>query len=269
MLNIMDNSYKTDNNLVKSITGTLQDSTSVSPIVDSSSYSSSIFSNSANGNSTSTGFFSFFSNISWYVWVIIILILAFLGINIFTYLDQGTQDAKTMLSPFVDFFGKLFSGTVLETTKQTINASNEGVNSVANASMNTISNTQNKLSNNGNGNEYENSNSTEIQGENVIHGELAKTKQTNQMVINPTGAAMEEDQEDSLQKALDEASHSTSIEADDSFSSIQKTAGKPGWCYIGEEKGIRSCLQVGVNDMCLSGNIFPTQDVCINPSLRA
>jgi len=42
-----------------------------------------------------------------------------------------------------------------------------------------------------------------------------------------------------------------------------------GWCYIGEEKGYRSCSKVGQNDECMSGEIFPTRDICINPSLRA
>lgn len=278
MLNIMDNSYTTDNSLVKSITGVLQDSSSsVSPIVDASAYSSPIFTS----NNGSSGFFSFFTSISWYVWIMIVLILAFLGINIFSYLAQGTQDATSILSPIMDFFAKLFSGTVLETTKQTIDVSNQGINSIANASTDSITQTQNNISGNSgssytmNNSNTSNSNSTNnnsnnnYNNNNNIPGELAKTKQTNQLVISPTGAAVEEDQEDALQKALDDAKESSGVEADDSFSSIQKSTGKGGWCYIGEEKGSRSCLQVGVNDLCLSGDIYPTQDVCINPSLRA
>ena len=44
--------------------------------------------------------------------------------------------------------------------------------------------------------------------------------------------------------------------------------GKAGWCYIGEDRGFRSCSQVGVNDKCMSGDIFPSQEICINPNLR-
>jgi hypothetical protein len=43
---------------------------------------------------------------------------------------------------------------------------------------------------------------------------------------------------------------------------------KSGYCYIGEDKGYRSCAYVGVNDTCMSGEIFPTNDICVNPSLR-
>jgi hypothetical protein len=42
-----------------------------------------------------------------------------------------------------------------------------------------------------------------------------------------------------------------------------------GFCYVGEDRGFRSCIKVGKADKCMSGDIFPTQDVCINPSLRA
>ena len=42
-----------------------------------------------------------------------------------------------------------------------------------------------------------------------------------------------------------------------------------GFCYVGEDRGFRSCIKVGKADKCMSGDIFPTQDICINPSLRA
>ena len=41
-----------------------------------------------------------------------------------------------------------------------------------------------------------------------------------------------------------------------------------GFCYIGEDRGFRSCISVGEGDTCMSGDIFPTHTVCINPKLR-
>jgi len=38
---------------------------------------------------------------------------------------------------------------------------------------------------------------------------------------------------------------------------------------IGEDQGYRSCIQVGDNDTCMSGDIFPSQEICVNPKLRA
>jgi len=82
----------------------------------------------------------------------------------------------------------------------------------------------------------------------------------------------ENDYNDSvITTALNDASQfaNTPI-ADDSYSNIQsnKSVSKTGWCYIGEERGYRSCVQVGENDKCMSGDIFPTKDICVNPSLR-
>lgn len=58
---------------------------------------------------------------------------------------------------------------------------------------------------------------------------------------------------------------------DDSLSVTQKgkTSGKSGYCFVGEDRGNRSCIYVNESDTCMSGNIFPSKDKCINPSLRA
>lgn len=59
-----------------------------------------------------------------------------------------------------------------------------------------------------------------------------------------------------------------SYESDSAISDIQ-TGNKNGWCYIGEDRGYRACAPVGMRDKCMSGDIFPSHDICINPTLRA
>lgn len=54
----------------------------------------------------------------------------------------------------------------------------------------------------------------------------------------------------------------------DSLVQVQKSKGKNGYCYIGEDRGFRSCLKINEDDICMSGNIFPSKELCINPSLR-
>ena len=57
---------------------------------------------------------------------------------------------------------------------------------------------------------------------------------------------------------------------DSNNSPIQTNNNKSGWCYIGEDRGYRSCIKVdgeNYND-CLSEQIYPTRDVCIHPNLR-
>jgi hypothetical protein len=54
-----------------------------------------------------------------------------------------------------------------------------------------------------------------------------------------------------------------------SLTQANKASRKAGFCYIGEDRGFRSCISVGEGDSCMSGDIFPSMDKCINPSLRS
>ena len=49
--------------------------------------------------------------------------------------------------------------------------------------------------------------------------------------------------------------------------SNEQTVKKSGFCYIGYDKE-RVCTNVIDGDICMSGQIFPTMDVCLNPHLR-
>jgi len=48
----------------------------------------------------------------------------------------------------------------------------------------------------------------------------------------------------------------------------KSAGGQNGYCYVGEEGNVRSCIDIKSSDTCMSGDIFPTMDVCINPTLR-
>lgn len=64
----------------------------------------------------------------------------------------------------------------------------------------------------------------------------------------------------------EEESVPSPVETDDS---VQRSGSKKsGYCYIGEDRGIRSCIKVNKKDICMSGDIFPTKEICINPKLR-
>jgi hypothetical protein len=94
----------------------------------------------------------------------------------------------------------------------------------------------------------------------------ASSKLNSSVILDDT--EVEEYQKDALQKALDDAAQSGGeVIPDAAESRIQ--SGKSGWCFIGAEGLSRTCAEIGVNDMCMSGEIYPTKDVCINPKLRA
>lgn len=72
-----------------------------------------------------------------------------------------------------------------------------------------------------------------------------------------------------LANASQKHGNDSTYKANDAYSSVQTVKAKAGWCFVGEERGFRNCVEVGENDKCLSGDIFPTSQVCINPRLRA
>jgi hypothetical protein len=237
------------------------------------------YSNSNYASETSSS--GFFSNITWQTWLIIILILAFLGINVFSYLEMGTKNIVDIFAPIL----KLFGYQTLETTKQTINTSatgtKAGVDIVANTTTDTINAIENnaiennaKIRNNINNNSSNNtstnanqvtgqrsSNTSTIKNSESIQDQLRMEKQINEL---------EDWQQQNLQKALQDASKPNDVKPDDSLSRIQASngSGKAGWCFIGEDRGFRTCSQIGTNDQCMSGDIFPSQEICMNPNLR-
>jgi hypothetical protein len=71
-----------------------------------------------------------------------------------------------------------------------------------------------------------------------------------------------------LEDALKKTEAELDIKDDNSGSRIQSAQSKSGFCYIGEDRGFRSCIKVTERNTCMSGDIFPTEDICINPKLR-
>ena len=55
---------------------------------------------------------------------------------------------------------------------------------------------------------------------------------------------------------------------DDNNSPIQNpiTSNKTNWCLVGEYQGKRGCIEVDDESKCMSGQTFPTQHMCLNPT---
>jgi len=221
----------------------MDNSTNLSNSILQSSEGSTIGSSSSSSDS---GFFGFLTNINLTTWIVIILILAFLGFNVFVYLAKGTQDISNFFSPLLT---QLF-GTTVNTAGQVVDVSAEGAKAVVSGTANTV-----------------NTGLTAVQ--NVTPGGAnANSSLPNQSVKN-TIPQQDPTQNNALNRALNTSQQGSSqnrdYEANEASSSI---TGKAGWCYIGEDRGFRSCTKVGVNDVCMSGDIFPSNEICVNPNLR-
>ena len=192
-------------------------------------------------DSSPSSFFEGIKEVKFTTWIIIFFVLSFLGFNIFVYLAKGTQTISEIFKPVVERLSYLLGITTL----QTINVAATGTQSVVNATTDVINTSLNTIEN-----------TTQVnqsgQTQHNSHPDISQHNTLNQALNNTTSQRQQSGGED--------------YQADDSTSSIQ--LGKAGWCYIGEDRGFRSCAEVGVNDTCMSGEIFPTNDVCVNPNLR-
>jgi hypothetical protein len=207
---------------------------------------------------TGTGFFDTIKNISLVTWILIILILAFLGFNVFSYLAEGTQDITGFFGPFIKSITDLIRGI----TGQTINVAAEGGKAVVNATGNVTNAGLNSVQELGEAIKPNNAPSSLKTGSSQNSSNPSQDNVTNNALNKALNSAQSRKQQKQTQQQ-----NGMDYEADEANSSIQG-GGKSGWCFIGEDRGFRSCALVGVNDTCMSGDIFPSQEICVNPNLR-
>lgn len=203
------------------------------PILGSSSSSSS-----ASSSSSDDGMFS-----SWWVMLFILILLICLGFVIYYYLAKGVVPSSN------DIFSDIL------TYAKTIFMYDQPDGSATSQSNEDGDDDADTQSENGDGREKP--------AEEVPNtASLSKITPSNNEVRPPDNA-----QQNALNRALNASKPQESPKQD--YVANDSYGSKSGWCYIGSEQGYRSCSQVGETDTCMSGNIFPTQDVCVNPSLRA
>ena len=218
---------------------------------------------SSTSSSSGNGFFGSLFSVSITTWIIIIFVLAFLGFNIFVYLAKGTQDITNFFAPIIS----KIVGAFAIVTGQVINTTATGAKAVVNTTADVIDTGLTGVQN-------VTQEATDFVSQNTTQGNKASSSVGGTRLPNaiPTADVM---QNNTLNKALNNSNVKQNIGqshdylADDASSSIQKSQSKGGYCYIGEERGHRSCMRVNENDTCMSGEIFPTNEICINPSLRA
>lgn len=175
---------------------------------------------------------SMFSGLSVWKYILILMILVFLGFNIFTTLGDITNSTNKVLAPILSAVGL----GVGETLKQTTTIAAKGVKFGADVAANTVDNTVSIME-------------KSIESNDVKFNRIDKNEVSAVNVANKKIYPLPE--------------------PDDATSSTQRNQkSKAGYCYIGEDRGFRSCIKVGEGDKCMSGDIFPSEEICMNPTLR-
>ena len=208
-----------------------------------------------NGSSNGDGgFLNSIKSVSVTTWILIFFIFSFLGFNIFVYLAKGTEDITSFFAPLIKTSMGLFAYATGSVVDVTASGAQNILNTTTNLADSGLTSVQNKAQQ-----FQEKQSPTNLSSQSV--------QQTNKQPDPMSNNA--------LNKSLNTATASTNsnnnndYQADESTSTIQSGGNKSGWCYIGEDRGFRSCVEVGQQDKCLSGDIFPSKDICVNPNLRS
>ena len=215
------------------------------------SSNSGVASSSSSSSTAGTWFSRLTDLTNPYTWLAIVFIFALLGINIFMYLAQGTKDAAELFRPLffmisktVAFLSATLVGTAASGTKTIVT----GATDVVDTGLTQIEKGADKV--------QEKTSPSNLQGT-----PLEKKLNDVQMDNNSLNKSL------NMYKAGEGGNDD--YKSDLSDSAIQSGGtGKAGWCYIGQDRGFRSCMKINKNDECMSGDIFPTKDICVNPNLR-
>ena len=167
--------------------------------------------------------------------LLILLILSFLGINLLTMFGTVVETIVAILGPFISQVLSIFGYT----TGSVLNKTADVVGDVAKT------------------------------GVDVAEGSLQSVgsilKDASRKHVDPSAASQLDNVLNVSPNRMNEPAPSPSE------SPIQKpiTAGKTGWCLVGEYEGKRGCVEVGEQDKCMSGQLFASLNACANPGVFA
>jgi hypothetical protein len=208
-----------------------------------------------------------------FFWIFIILLLAFLGFNIFKYLAQGTDIVTALLSP-IAYVIAMVSG---DTAKTTLQHTSQGAQTIATESSNFLqillkfitdifNNSINFIA------------TTSTSGINYLQSTIKQDKITstkeneneNQDEDENEGEEGDLKNERKIENRVQDVSNSIKnliVKKEDKVPEPSSSE-QHGYCYVGKENNIRHCAKVSSKSKCMSGDIFPTMDLCINPKIR-
>lgn len=173
-----------------------------------------------------------------------LVVLAILGVNVILYLGIYTEAVADFFRPIFKKIAGIFGYTLAEGTKAAANVTAKG----ATAAVDVTSNVTKEVVDIGK--------DATVSSINLAQ-DLTNTDETDFKILK--------------KKLENNKKNYQTPQPDEQGSEIQqkKSKEKSGYCFIGKHKGIRSCMKVDENDVCISGDIFPSRDICINPSLRS
>lgn len=193
--------------------------------------------NQVNGmvNLPQEGFMTDFFYRNMFVIILIVIIILFsLGINIFVLVGNLLQNLYNIFAPFITGLLSFFGYTSASLIDKTVDLTGDGLKFGVDITQSVVHKGANFVKNNTAGGLNESAKQS-------LDDTLQTSPPFSHPVPQPSAA------ENPIQKPI--------------------ASGKSGWCLTGEYQQKRGCVEVGEQDKCLSGQVFPTQKLCLNPNL--
>jgi hypothetical protein len=197
---------------------------------------------------------------SMWFWLILILVLAFVGFNVFSYLAKGTD----LLVQITSFFTYIFA-TI---SKFIVNIGATGTQAVVDVSASAIDTSLEVVKENTDGKPNEPTEQQQQGQQQQEQGQQQQEQGQQQQQQGQQQLYMQQQQPYPTSYPQSNEFPPSQTEMEPMPASAMDSDNKSGWCLVGQEQGFRSCIEVGDFDKCMSGSIFPSKDICTNPNLR-
>ena len=184
--------------------------------------------NAPNGDS---GFDSFSGKNIIIIVLIVLLLLSFFGLNLLDYLSNLIKTVIAIFGPIVSPILKLFgytTGVVINKTADVVSDTAKVGIDVAEGTVQNVGNLLISASKGG-----------------------VDTSELDRVLNIPKSQSMNDPEEDTTANPIQNPI----------------SANKGGWCLVGEQAQRRGCIMVEDAGKCMSGQIFPSKRLCLNPTI--
>ena len=183
-----------------------------------------------------------------FIGVVTIIMLAVVGFNIFTYLGEGTDTIASNVMPFIEkvtgdlsWFVNKFTDNTTTGGKGAIDVAGDTIKAGAAVPHEIVAG---KSENKG-----------------VVVSQQNKKKIDTTSIANAGSTTSEQPaSSNKMQTTIDNAPTQTSTTPEPVSADIKSSG--PGYCYIGEDQGQRTCISVSESTKCMSGDVYANLEAC-------
>lgn len=168
------------------------------------------------------------------VFLVVLLFLSFLGVNILSVSGDLFENSKEIIFPYIDKLFAMFGYSTGIFLNKAAESSTDAIKfsaDIANGAVGSLSD----------------------------------------LLITASKPKLQSEELDALDSTLtlNKPLCKNNPQPDKATSSTQKqkSGGKKNWCLVEEEDDMRQCVKVSDIDKCMSGQVFPSQKMCLNPNL--